>query len=72
MEEYIKQARGHLDLLREKQPQNPEVFQAWANYYAAQNNLAPLCWRCRKPSPPIPTVRNRIWTLQRFSSAQTC
>ncbi len=39
MEEYIKQARGHLDLLREKQPQNPEVFQAWANYYAAQNNL---------------------------------
>lgn len=39
MEEYIKQARGHLDVLREKQPQNPEVFQAWANYYAAQNNL---------------------------------
>ncbi|MGD0163805.1 MAG: tetratricopeptide repeat protein [Candidatus Sulfotelmatobacter sp.] len=38
-DDYLKQARVHLDLLREKQPQNPEVFQAWADYYAAQNNL---------------------------------
>ena len=38
-DDYVKQARVHLDLLREKQPQNPEVFQAWADYYAAQNNL---------------------------------
>jgi tetratricopeptide (TPR) repeat protein len=38
-DEYLKQARIELDLLREKQPQNPEVFQAWADYYAAQNNL---------------------------------
>ncbi|MGA2645313.1 MAG: tetratricopeptide repeat protein [Candidatus Sulfotelmatobacter sp.] len=38
-EEYLKQAREHLDALREKQPQNPEVFQAWADYYAASNNL---------------------------------
>jgi len=37
--DYVKQARVHLDLLRERQPQNPEVFQAWADYYAAQNNL---------------------------------
>ena len=37
-QDYLKQARVHLDLLREKQPQNPEVFQAWADYYAAQNN----------------------------------
>src|ERR1700728_4644854 len=37
--DYLKQARTHLDLLREKQPQNPEVFQAWADYYAAQGNL---------------------------------
>jgi tetratricopeptide (TPR) repeat protein len=38
-DDYLKQARTHLDLLREQQPQNPEVFQAWADYYAAQNNL---------------------------------
>jgi len=38
-DDYMKQARVHLDLLREKQPQNPEVFQAWADYYAAQNNI---------------------------------
>ncbi len=38
-DDYLKQAKIHLDLLREKQPQNPEVFQAWADYYAAQNNL---------------------------------
>jgi tetratricopeptide (TPR) repeat protein len=37
-EDYLKQARVHLDLLHEKQPQNPEVFEAWADYYAADNN----------------------------------
>jgi len=37
--DYVKQARIHLDLLREKQPQNPEVFEAWADYYSAQNNV---------------------------------
>ncbi|MGB0007359.1 MAG: tetratricopeptide repeat protein, partial [Candidatus Sulfotelmatobacter sp.] len=39
-QDYLKQARVHLDLLHEKQPQNPEVFEAWADYYAAQNNVA--------------------------------
>ena len=38
-QDYLKQARVHLDLLHEKQPQNPEVFEAWADYYSAQNNL---------------------------------
>ncbi|MGA9806818.1 MAG: tetratricopeptide repeat protein, partial [Candidatus Sulfotelmatobacter sp.] len=38
-DEYLKQARVELDLLREKQPQNPSVFQAWADYYAVQNKL---------------------------------
>lgn len=36
----LKQAKAHLDLLSEKQPNNPETHEAWANYYAAQNNLA--------------------------------
>jgi tetratricopeptide (TPR) repeat protein len=38
-DDYLKQAKVHLDLLREKQPQNPAVFQAWADYDAAQNNF---------------------------------
>jgi tetratricopeptide (TPR) repeat protein len=37
--DWLKEARKHLDLLREKQPQNPKVIQAWADYYAAQNNV---------------------------------
>lgn len=39
-DEYLKQARVHLDLLLLKQPENPEVLQAWADYYGAQNNFA--------------------------------
>ena len=35
----LKQAKVHLDILRDQQPNNPETRQAWANYYAAQNNL---------------------------------
>src|SRR5579864_2340561 len=35
----LKQAKPHLDLLREKVPNNPETHEAWANYYAAQNDL---------------------------------
>jgi tetratricopeptide (TPR) repeat protein len=38
-EEYMKQAKIHLDLLSEKQPQNPEVLEAWADYYAGESNL---------------------------------
>jgi tetratricopeptide (TPR) repeat protein len=38
--ETLKQAKTHLDILRDKQPNNPETHEAWANYYAAQNNIA--------------------------------
>ena len=31
----LKQAKAHLDILRDKQPNNPETHEAWANYYAA-------------------------------------
>ncbi|MGD0791696.1 MAG: tetratricopeptide repeat protein [Terriglobales bacterium] len=31
-------AKGHLDLVAEKQPNNPDVYIARANYYAATNN----------------------------------
>ncbi len=35
----LKQAQPHLDVLREKQPNSPDTHLAWANLYAAQNNL---------------------------------
>lgn len=35
----LKQAKPHLDLLRDKVPNNAETHEAWANYYAAQNDL---------------------------------
>src|ERR1700689_5378721 len=35
----LKQAKTHLGILRDKQPNNPETHQAWASYYAVQNNL---------------------------------
>src|SRR5579864_5014889 len=36
----LRQARTHLDILRLKQPDSPDTYEAWANYYAAQDNLA--------------------------------
>jgi len=38
-QDMLKQAKPHLDVLKEKQPNNPETHEAWANYYSAQNNL---------------------------------
>jgi tetratricopeptide (TPR) repeat protein len=38
-EDYMKQARIHLDILHEKQPDSPATHLAWANYYAGQDNL---------------------------------
>jgi tetratricopeptide (TPR) repeat protein len=37
--ENLAAAKPHLDLLREKQPNNPETHEAWANYDAAQNKI---------------------------------
>ena len=36
----LKQAKVHLDILRDKQPNSPETHEAWANYYGAQSNIA--------------------------------
>jgi tetratricopeptide (TPR) repeat protein len=38
-EEYMKQAKTHLDLLRETQARNPAVLQAWADYYSGEGNV---------------------------------
>ena len=40
VEDTLKQAKGHLDILRERQPNSPETHEAWANYDSAQNNIA--------------------------------
>ena len=37
----FSQAKSHLDILRDKQPNAPETHEAWANYYGGMNNLAP-------------------------------
>ena len=54
-EDFLKQARVHLDLLHEKQPQNPEVFEAWADYYSAQNNVGAALQEMQKAIAADPT-----------------
>lgn len=39
VQEDLKRAKEHLDILKQRQPNVPETHQAWANYYAAQNQL---------------------------------
>jgi tetratricopeptide (TPR) repeat protein len=39
VQDTLKQAKTHLDILRTNQPNNPETLEAWANYDAAQNNI---------------------------------
>jgi tetratricopeptide (TPR) repeat protein len=40
VQDALKQAKVQLDILKDKQPKNPETLQAWASYYEAQNNIA--------------------------------
>ena len=35
----LDEAKTHLDILRDKQPNDPETHEAWANYYVAQRNV---------------------------------
>ena len=39
VQDALKQAKTHLDLLRASQPNSAETHEAWANYYAAQNDI---------------------------------
>jgi cellulose synthase operon protein C len=39
VQDSLRQAKTHLDILRDRQPNNPETHEAWANYYSAQNKL---------------------------------
>jgi len=46
--EAMKQAKTHLDLLRDKLPNSPETHEAWANYYASQNDLTAAIQECQQ------------------------
>jgi tetratricopeptide (TPR) repeat protein len=54
-QDYLKQARTHLDILREKQPNNPDTYEAWSNYYAAENNLGAAMQEMQKGIAADPT-----------------
>ena len=53
--EALKQAKIHLDLLREKLPNSPETYTAWSNYYFAQNNLPAATQEMQKAIDADPT-----------------
>jgi cellulose synthase operon protein C len=39
VQDRLNEAKVHLDILRKNQPNTAETHEAWANYYAAQNNI---------------------------------
>ncbi len=39
VQDALKQAKAHLDVLRDKAPNSPETHEAWANYDSAQNKI---------------------------------
>lgn len=48
VQDALKQAKTHLDILAEKAPNSPETHEAWADYYGAQNNLAAAIQEAQK------------------------
>ncbi len=53
----LNEAKEHLDLLTQKQPSNPEVFVALANYHAVNNAMGPALAAMQKAlqlDPKIP------------------
>ncbi len=53
--DYMKQARAHLDILRDKQPDSPDTHLVWANYYSAQDNLPSAVQELQKAIAADPT-----------------
>jgi cellulose synthase operon protein C len=54
-QDYLKQARIQLDILREKQPDSADTHLVWANYYAAQDNLSAALQEMQKAVAADPT-----------------
>jgi tetratricopeptide (TPR) repeat protein len=61
--ESLAQAKPHLDILREKSPNAAETHEVWANYYAAQNNLAPAIQEIRQAIAIDPNRSQSYLTL---------
>ena len=61
--ETLKQAKIHLDVLRDKLPNSPETHEAWANYYAAQNNIGAAMLEMREAIAGDPN-RSESYLLQ--------
>ena len=40
LEDAVDKAKVQLDILKDKQPNNPETHDAWANYYSVEKNMA--------------------------------
>jgi len=59
-EEYMKQAKIHLDLLSEKQPQIPRSWKHGRTTMREKVIWERPCRRCKKPLPPTPRDRNPI------------
>jgi tetratricopeptide (TPR) repeat protein len=55
VQDTLKQAKSHLDLLRDKVPNLPETHEAWANYYSAQNNLSDAMKEMQEAAAADPT-----------------
>ena len=73
VQDTLKQAKTHLDILREKQPNNPETHEAWANYDAAQNNIRRRhAGDAAGHRSPIPTAPSPTCCWQFFNCAPIC
>ena len=53
--ESLREAKSHLDLLRDKQPNAAETHEAWSNYYAAQDDLGPAVQEMQRALALDPT-----------------
>jgi tetratricopeptide (TPR) repeat protein len=65
-DEYMKQARTHLDILHEKQPDTPDTHLAWANYYAVQDNLGAALLEMQKGIAADPSRAESYLSLARL------
>jgi tetratricopeptide (TPR) repeat protein len=64
--DHLKQARTHLDFLREKQPDNPDTHLAWANYYAALGNVGSAIQETQKAIAADPGRHDSYLSLAFF------
>jgi len=72
VQDILKQAKTHLDILRDKLPDSPETHEAWANYYSALNNIGPAMQEMQQAIAADPNRSESYLLLAIFNSAPTC